>query len=321
MTNPLDTIAQLGRGKDYYAAITNAWLYIRDTLGALSSGVLTSEIAFGSRSFSSANNIVLTVGDKLLQSLTLTTSGKTVTLPDARLLVEGRPFIIKNEGATNSFLLKDNAGTTLSTMAAGDVGLYYLVSGATAAGVWIEIKLVNGGLTVADSSITSIKLAAGAATTAKIADANVTTAKLADGAATTPKLADGAVTAVKIGDGEVSTSKIAAGGVNTSRLAAEAVTPAKTAPASRGPVPAFDIDFANSEIITKALVANSTFTISNPKNGHVVDLELTGPWTLTLPSAIKVMKGEYDGNKTNHVFIMCVEAAVPRYIATILQEP
>lgn len=321
MTNPLDTIAQLGRGKDYYQAITEAWLYIRDTLGSLSSGVLTAELEFGSRSISSANNIVLTVGDVLLQSITLTTSGKSVTLPDARLLVEGRPYIIKNAGASNSFLLKDNTGTNLSTMSVNDVGLYYLVSGATQAGTWIEIKLVNGGLTVADGSITTLKLADGAVTSAKIGDSQVTTAKIADSNVTTAKINNSAVTSAKIADGNVSTAKIAAEGVNGSRIAPGAVTPDKVSEAARAALAGTEIDFAASEILTRTLTSNTTLSITNPRRGHVVDLEVTGAYTLTLPGVIKLVAGAYDGSKVNHLMILCVDSTTPKYIATITQEP
>ena len=118
---------------------------------------------------------------------------------------------------------------------------------------------------LADSGVTTAKIAADAVTNAKIADDAVDTENLADdsvgaaalnisagsnitfstasdvltinagggtpadGSITTAKLADDAVTAAKIADGAVGTAAIASGGVDTAELAADAVTGAKIA--------------------------------------------------------------------------------------------
>lgn len=87
---------------------------------------------------------------------------------------------------------------------------------------------INGGsATIADGSITTVKLADSAATTAKIANGAVTLAKLgadvnftpADGSITTAKLANGAVTSAKLGADAVGSGNIVDGNISNADLA------------------------------------------------------------------------------------------------------
>lgn len=63
----------------------------------------------------------------------------------------------------------------------------------------------GGSDSIADGSVTTVKLASSAVTSAKIASGAVTTGKINDGAVTNAKIADGAVTAAKV-DSTVATT-------------------------------------------------------------------------------------------------------------------
>ena len=65
-----------------------------------------------------------------------------------------------------------------------------------------EVQALSLGATVADGSITAVKLASDAVTTAKILNANITTAKIADSNITTAKIADSNVTPAKLSGGQ-----------------------------------------------------------------------------------------------------------------------
>lgn len=83
------------------------------------------------------------------------------------------------------------------------------------------LEFDGGDLDVKDGGITTARLADSAVTTVKIADANVTTAKLADSAVTTAKINNTAVTEDKIAADAVSTVKIVDAAVTMDKLAAD----------------------------------------------------------------------------------------------------
>lgn len=62
-----------------------------------------------------------------------------LTFPDARLVSNGRSFILSNTGA-NTITYKDNAGGTLGTLAAGIARVVYVKDNSTAAGTWGEFS-------------------------------------------------------------------------------------------------------------------------------------------------------------------------------------
>lgn len=91
-------------------------------------------------------------------------------------------------------------------------------------------KLANSAVNtskLADASVTDVKLATDSVTTVKVVDANITTAKVADNAITSVKLASGAVTSAKILDGTITSSDFSAGAVDTNALANSSITAAK----------------------------------------------------------------------------------------------
>lgn len=82
----------------------------------------------------------------------------------------------------------------------------------------VEIKTIDGVISVDNGSITTAKLADGSVTTIKIADGNVTTTKLADSSVTTPKIANLNVTTAKINNAAVTTEKLADESVTAAKL-------------------------------------------------------------------------------------------------------
>ena len=95
----------------------------------------------------------------------------------------------------------------------------------------VQEQLVNvsqGG--IADGTVTSEKVAAGAIGTAAIADAAVTYDKIKDKAVGSAKMADNAVSAKKIASNAVQERHILDGSVTQSKIAAESVSSAKLAP-------------------------------------------------------------------------------------------
>lgn len=103
--------------------------------------------------------------------------------------------------ATNQTLVGDGTAASPLGLADGTVTTAKLAAGAVGTG-----QIANAAITtlnLADGSVTTAKLAASAVGTGQIADAAVTALKLADGAVSSLKLANGAVTAAKIANGAI----------------------------------------------------------------------------------------------------------------------
>ena len=81
---------------------------------------------------------------------------------------------------------------------------------------------------IADSAVTTAKIAGSAVTSAKIVDGAVTSTKIGSSAVTTAKIADSNVTTAKIAGSAVTTAKIADKNVTTAKLAAGIVTMTRT---------------------------------------------------------------------------------------------
>jgi len=60
-------------------------------------------------------------------------------------------------------------------------------------------------------------------------------------------------------------------------------------------------------------------TFSNVSTGMVKDLVITGNFTLTLPSSVKVISGTYDGTVSNLIQIVATNGATEQW-ASISQE-
>jgi len=139
----------------------------------------------------------------------------------------------------------------------------------------------------------------------------VTANVLADNAVTAAKFADGAVTTAKIADSNVTAGKIADDAISYAKLGAEFTTAAA--------ISASDVDWATAAVHTKTLSANTTLTFSNVSTGMVVDLVITGNYTLTLPASVKEITGTYDGTVSNLIQVVSTNGSTEQW-ATISQE-
>ena len=144
-----------------------------------------------------------------------------------------------------------------------------------------------------------------------LADNAVSASSIADGAIATAKLADDAVTTAKITDSNVTAGKIADDAISYAKLGAEFTTAAA--------ISASDVDWATAAVHTKTLSANTTLTFSNVSTGMVVDLVITGNYTLTLPASVKEITGTYDGTVSNLIQVVSTNGSTEQW-ATISQE-
>lgn len=91
-----------------------------------------------------------------------------------------------------------------------------------------ELKLTTNSVSTAkifNSAVTTDKILDGAVTTGKLATNAVTGVKITDGTITTAKLTDSIITTVKIADGNVTTAKLGTGSVTNSKITATTATP------------------------------------------------------------------------------------------------
>lgn len=144
-----------------------------------------------------------------------------------------------------------------------------------------------------------------------LADNAVSASSIADGAIATAKLADNAVTTAKITDANITAAKIADDAISYAKLGAEFTTAAA--------ISASDVDWSTAAVHTKTLSANTTLTFSNVSTGMVVDLVITGNFTLTLPASVKEITGTYDGTVSNLIQVVSTNGNTEQW-ATISQE-
>ena len=144
-----------------------------------------------------------------------------------------------------------------------------------------------------------------------LADNAVSASSIADGAIATAKIADDAVTTAKITDANITAAKIADDAISYAKLGAEFTTAAA--------ISASDVDWSTAAVHTKTLSANTTLTFSNVSTGMVVDLVITGNFTLTLPASVKEITGTYDGTVSNLIQVVSTNGSTEQW-ATISQE-
>lgn len=85
--------------------------------------------------------------------VTPSANGWVITLPDATRGSPGRAVLFNNLSGTYNFLVKDNAGATLATIAAGEQWEMYLAVNTTAAGTWRIFRFGASTATVQPSSL------------------------------------------------------------------------------------------------------------------------------------------------------------------------
>ena len=169
-----------------------------------------------------------------------------------------------------------------------------------------------------DGSIDTAHLADGSITAAKIADGTIVAAEIADNAVTTAKINADAVTGAKIADDAINSEHYTDGSIDTAHIADNNITHDKlenryTVLSALGTGGSKTLDFSAATTFTATMNGNATFTISNPKQGQVVDLILAGNHTPTLAMSgatfNKVGTTDYDGSTTNLIQILVADDA------------
>lgn len=80
------------------------------------------------------------------------------------------------------------------------------------------------------------------------------------------------------------------------------------------------VDFQAAEVYTSTISENTAITLSTPVLDKVITLVVDGNFTFAMPGSVTVLGGgTYDGATTNYIYIHCIDAVTPAYIATINQ--
>lgn len=152
---------------------------------------------------------------------------------------------------------------------------------------------ISGDATVSAGALT---IANDAVETSMIADNQITNAKLADDAVDSAEIADGAVDTVHIADDNVTFAKL------ENRY---------TVLSALGSGTSFSLDFSAATTFTATASGNATFTFSNAVQGQVIDLILTGNFTITFSETGSTFNlvgtTVYDGTTNNLIQIVCTD--------------
>lgn len=81
------------------------------------------------------------------------------------------------------------------------------------------------------------------------------------------------------------------------------------------------IDYSTHELVRRVLPASETLVINNPILGKMVYLEVEPEgFDLSMPAYVKVLSGRFRSNTVNYIYLHCVDASTPVYLATIAQQ-
>ena len=219
-------------------------------------------------------------------------------------------------GATLAETISDTVGAMVGSNTETGIAVTYDDSDNTLDFVIGAGVIVNSML--ADDAVGADELAANAVVTASIVDDNVTQAKIADDAVGADQLAANAVVEASMVDDAVTAAKLASNAVVTASIVDDNITHAKLEPryttlVAKGTGTDQTLDFATATTFTATMNGNATFTITNPKQGQVVDLIVAGNHTLTLAMSgatfNKIGTVNYDGSTTNLIQIVVADDA------------
>ena len=219
-------------------------------------------------------------------------------------------------GATLAETISDTVGAMVGSNTETGIAVTYDDSDNTLDFVIGAGVIVNSML--ADDAVGADELAANAVVTASIADDQVTQAKMANDAVGADELAANAVVEASMVDDAVTAAKLASNAVVTASIVDDNITHAKLEPryttlVAKGTGTDQTLDFATATTFTATMNGNATFTITNPKQGQVVDLIVAGNHTLTLAMSgatfNKIGTVNYDGSTTNLIQIVVADDA------------
>ena len=186
-----------------------------------------------------------------------------------------------------------------------DNTLDFVIGAESIASSMIAADAITGAK-IADDAIDSEHYTDGSIDTAHIADLNVTTAKIAADAITGAKIADDAINSEHYTDGSIDTAHIADNQITHDKLENR-----YTVLSALGTGTDQTLNFSAATTFTATMNGNATFTITNPKQGQVVDLILSGNHTPTLAMSgatfNKVGGVDYDGSATNLIQIVVAD--------------
>lgn len=170
--------------------------------------------------------------------------------------------------------------STFTERTIGTAGQVLKVNSGATAPEWGQVATAG----IADSAVTSAKIADGTIVAGDIADGAITSAKILDGTIATGDLADGAVTSAKIADGTIVDGDIdASAAIALSKLATGALPTAITVASANlvdGTIVNADINasaaIALSKLATGLLPAGITVSTSNIVNGTITSDDISG---------------------------------------------
>ena len=176
------------------------------------------------------------------------------------------------------------------------------------------VNVVGGdGITVTADEVevtvddSTLELSASDGTGAiRIKDLGVSSAKIAADAITGAKIADDAIDSEHYVDGSIDTAHIADNQITHDKLENR-----YTALSALGTGSSFTVNFTNATTFTATANANATFTFSNAKQGQVIDLIVSGNYTITFSETgstfNKVGGVDYDGSSNNLIQVVCTD--------------
>lgn len=151
--------------------------------------------------------------------------------------------------------------TKIESLTASDVGAIPATNGAVGTSNIANSAVTSGK--IASTSVGTSKLIDNAITSAKLADGSVIEAKVGDSAITSNKVKDAAITSAKLADGSVTSGKISSSAVTNGEIADGAITYSKIAENSVGMSRLIDGAVSADKIAYGALVAIKNFSVEN----------------------------------------------------------